>query len=375
VLNFPSYSKSVQINQIEGIGTKSVFDIRRYNIFFNTRLAFKVFFSDFFYFFTLSQYKTNGLDLSVLYIKLLRKMLIYTTQGSFLDTKILISASDYYWNPYKYYFFKKMGVKNIFLIQHNFVGDYITNNFYLSCDYYFAHSQLAIEKKMGFYTKNQLAIGSLQLCPFLNHQMPIQYDLLIIDQPVHDLYMVKSRDKGDKNDIITHYNLLLNNIKDYLLKNKTINAIYISKPGAMSKDTFSSIHTLFKDVGNITFKETYGKVTFDYINQSKLLINMYSSAGIEAYGLDKKVLWVNYNNSCDVFKYDLEDEDLHVLIHNTSSEVFEEKVDFLLSENEETNQHYKKLKEKYMNIQENPAKIIADLTQQIVNEKACIAKK
>lgn len=375
VLNFPTYSKNTKIKDIEGVTNKNVLDIRLYNILFETSQSFKTFFFNFFYFFRISKFKTQKLNLIVLYIKLLRKILIYTSQASHIKTKVLISASDYYWNPFKYYCYKQGHVENIFLIQHNFVGDYITNNFYLSCDYYFAHSQLALEKKMGFYTKNQFPIGSLQLCPFLNHQLPIQYDILIIDQPVHELHMPKSRDKGDKNYIITQYNLLLNNIKEYLLKNQTKNAVYILKPGAMTKNTFLSIQTLFKDIDNITFKETYGKETFDCINQSELIINMYSSAGVEAYGLDKKVLWTNYNNSCDVFKYDLEHEDLHILIHDTSAAAFEKKVNFLLSKNKRISQHYAKLKEKYMNIQENPAKTIADKVKQTVDKNAYIAKK
>ncbi len=368
VLNFPGYSKNAQADKIEHAQNKDIFDIRQYNLFFKTGITLKIFFFSFFYFFQLLRYKTINLDLFLLYLKLVRKILIYTTQASLLETKILISAADYYWNPFKYYFFKQGGVKNILLIQHNFVGDYIVNNFYLSCDYYFAHSQLAINKKIGFYNKNQFPIGSLQLSPFLEKSENILYDLLIIDQPVHELIMVKSRDGGDKDAIIKQFYSLLNNIKNYLMIHKNKKAIYVLKPNAMKKETFHDIKNIFHDVENIIFKEVYGKQTFNYVAQSRLILNMYSSVGIEAYGLDKKVLWINYDNCCDIFKYDVEQEDLHILIHDTSYDAFEKRVDMLLSDTLEVNEHYAKLKEKYMNIQENPASVIANKICELVGD-------
>ena len=126
------------------------------------------------------------------------------------------------------------------------------------------------------------------------------------------------------------------------------------------------IKNIFKYIPNITFKEAYGKETFTYVNQSEVIINMYSSVGIESYGLDKKVLWINYKHCCDVFKYDTE-EDLHVMINDNSYKAFEERVNLLLSDNKDVDNHYKKLKEKYMNIQENPAKIVANKINELLS--------
>jgi hypothetical protein len=360
LLNFPGYSQDTQLNAIEGLDGKKVFDVRNYNVLYDYKIAFKFSILDFFYIKKLFSLKTKKLNILILYLKLIRKILIYKTQSSLINTKVLISASDYYWNPFKYYFFKKSGIENIFLIQHNFVGDYITNNFYLSCDYYFAHSQMAINKKIGFYNKKQFPIGSLQLSPFLNTKKNILYDILIIDQPVHELVMVASREGGSKKDIIHQYYIFLNNLKNYLIVHKNKNVVYILKPGAFKKESFLNISDIFANVKNITFKEVYGKETFTCISQSELIINMYSSVGVEAYGLSKRVLWINYNNCCDIFKYDTENEDLHILINDSSYEAFEKKVNLLLSKNKDIDEHYNKLKEKYMNIQENPAKIVAD---------------
>lgn len=369
VLNFPGFSKSVQIDKIEKAEGKNVADIRQFNLLFSPAIAFKVFISEFFYFFKLMGAATEKLNVFILHIKLLRKILIYKTQASFLDAKVLISASDYYWGPFKYYFFKQAHVKNIFLIQHNFVGDYITNNFYLSCDYYFAHSQIAIDKKMGFYNHNQFPVGSLQLTPFLKDINNIQNEILVIDQPVHELVSVNSRTEGYQDEVIRTYYLLLNNLKHYLQENKDKTAYYICKPGGMNKEVFSKIREIFKDVENLVFKEAYGKDTFTYISQSKLILNMYSSVGVEAYGLSKRVLWINYEHACDIFGFDTSDEELHVMIDDTSYEAFRERMNLLLSENREVDQHYMKLKEKYMNIQENPAKIVVEKICEILENQ------
>ncbi len=48
------------------------------------------------------------------------------------------------------------------------------------------------------------------------------------------------------------------------------------------------------------------------------------------------------------------------MIDDNSYKAFEKRINLLLSENKEVNEHYKKLKEKYMNINENPAKVVAD---------------
>jgi ribulose 1,5-bisphosphate carboxylase large subunit-like protein len=56
------------------------------------------------------------------------------------------------------------------------------------------------------------------------------------------------------------------------------------------------------------------------------------------------------------------------MISDNSYEAFEKRVNLLLSANKEVEEHYKKLKEKYMNIQENPAKIVANKIYELLEK-------
>ena len=168
--------------------------------------------------------------------------------------------------------------------------------------------------------------------------------------------------------LIDNYHLLINNFKLYLEKHSNIKSIYVAKHTTINSEPSTTVKEKFKNISNIKFIGAYGPKTFELIKKSKLVINMYSSLGFEAYGLDKRVLWVNYNRCCDLFKYDVENEDIHVLINDTSYESFEERVNLLLSENSDVDKHYIKLKEKYMNIQDNPAEIVARKIEELLLE-------
>jgi len=172
----------------------------------------------------------------------------------------------------------------------------------------------------------------------------------------------------DQKKLQNSYYLLVDNFKKYLTKNKDIKAIYVAKGKTINSSPSIVVKEKYKELSNIKFIGTYGPTTFDVIQKSKLIINMYSSSGFEAYGLDKKVLWINYDRCCDSFKYDTEQEDLHVMINDSSYEAFEERINLLLSDNKEVDEHYKKLKQKYMNIQGNPAKIIANKINEILEK-------
>ena len=142
----------------------------------------------------------------------------------------------------------------------------------------------------------------------------------------------------------------------------------MTKPTYMEVEPAKSIRKSFDTNKNIDFFSAYGKSTFDLVSKSKVIINMYSSVGREAYGMDKKVLWVNYDNCCSLFDLDIAEDDIHTLVTDNSYQAFEERINLLLSDDKEVDNHYKKLKEKYMNIQENPAKIIAAKINEILEK-------
>jgi len=334
------------------------------NILFSYKQVFKIMYLDFFYIYKLYRLsKKLNINYIYIYLRILRKLLTYTSQVENITADVLISAGDYYWSPMKYYCYNEK-VDNIMLIQHNFKYGLI-NCIFQYCDIYFAHSDDAISKTEGSEVSKKMSIGSLQLSPFLSENVKIEYDILFINQTVND-NLTKATPNLDQDKLIKEHWRLIDNFQEYMKKNKQKRAIVIAKPGYEKKLPFSQIKEEFLNIKNIEFGSAYGPETFELIKKSKIVINMYSSAGFEAYGLNKKVLWVNYNGCCDVFQYVL-DEGIHHL-KDTNYDSFEERLRILFSA--ESNQKYKALKEKYMNIQMDPAKVIADTIESNI-KKIC----
>lgn len=298
-------------------------------------------------------------------MRFLRKYLVYSSQIKNIQAELIVSAGDYYWNPIKYIIYKK-NVKHVILLQHNFKNEFLHNRLFQYCDYYYAHSNQAVQRLEGVPFSKKYPIGSFNLVPFLHHQ-PLEYDIVFINQTVDD-NLTEHDSNLDQKNLRDSYYVLIDNFKEYLRQHSSIRAVYVAKGNTINSEPSITIKEKYKDLNNIEFVGAYGKKTFEIIKKTKLIINMYSSVGFESYGFDKKVLWINYNRCCDVFKYDMEVEDLHVMINDTGYMAFEKKVNLLLSNDVEVDKHYKKLKEKYMNIQENPAKIVADKIQEILKD-------
>jgi len=362
VYTHPGLNKDFFDNTIEG-WSGEVINRREKSILFGFKNSMFVFFNN-----ILSVSKlyhlSQKLNLIYLYLRVIRKYLVYTSQAKGIKAKVLIAAGDYYWNPIKYIIYKK-NISNIILLQHNFKNEYLHNRLFQYCDYYYAHSEQAIEKLEGIPFAQKYAIGSFQLVPFLEEEDK-EYDILFINQTVNDDLQNAWPDL-DQDKLIKSYDKLIDNFKVYLEKNGYLKAIYVAKGETINSEPSLSVKQKYKAVDNIEFTGAYGPKTFELIKKSSIIINMYSSVGFESYGLDKKVLWINYDRCCDIFKYDTETEDLHVMIDD-SYEAFEERINLLLSDTQEVKEHYVRLKKKYMNINENPARVVADKILELVEK-------
>ncbi|EJF06913.1 hypothetical protein ThvES_00010070 [Thiovulum sp. ES] len=329
---------------------------RRYGAFiFDWKEVLRVLWKEKFSFFRLWKF-SKDFNFTYIYFRFLRKILLYKTQVQKVKAKNLIMAGDYYWNPVKYFQFKK-SISNIILIQHNIKASGIRQRAFLYADYYFTHSEDSNYKMEGVGKTKLISVGSFQLIPFLQKK-EIEYDILFINQTVYDK-LKEGTPLLDQEKLQKEHNILIENFYKYIYKNKDLKAIYIAKPGYTNREPFLSVEEKFKDLENVKFTSAYGSNMFDLVQKSKIIINMYSSVGREAYGLDKKVLWINYNHSCTIFNQNVDFEDLHILLDN-SYDAFKSRIDLFLSNSDEVDQHFEKLKKKYMNIQENSANIILD---------------
>ena len=359
----PGISKDFFNKGIEGWDGE-VINRRLSGVFFDFKNSFSVAYKEFYYFLKLYRLSKNiNINIIYLYLRFLRKYLTYSSQVKNIEADVILAAGDYYWNPIKYILYKKK-IKHVILLQHNFKNEYLHNRMLQYCDYYYAHSNQAIQKLEGIPFAKKYSIGSFQLAPYLDKR-PIKYDILFINQTVND-DLKNAWPSIDQDKLIKSYYLLINNFKIYLEKNINIKSVYVAKGESINSEPSKTVRDMYSSINNIEFTGTYGPKTFELIKQSRVVINMYSSVGFEAYGFDKRVLWVNYNGCCDLFKYDLNKESLHVLRDHTDFETFEERVDLLLTPNKGVDEYYKKLKEKYMNIQENPAKIVAEKIGELI---------
>jgi len=360
----PGLSKDFSTKSVDG-WSGEVINRRYSSMFLNFKEVCLSVYHDLFYCVRLFNLSKN-INTTYLYLRILRKYLLYSSQIKNIKADVLVSAGDYYWNPIKYFIYKK-NIANIILLQHNFKNEYLHNRLFQYCDFYYAHSHQAIEKLEGIPFAHKYAIGSFQLVPYLKEE-PIEYDIMFLNQTVND-DLKNHLPHIDQERLIANYYILIDNFKRYMQTNKSVKAIYVAKGETINTNPSLNVKQLFHDIPNVEFKGTYGPQTFEVVQKSKLLINMYSSVGFEAYGLGKKVLWINYNECCSEFKYDTENEDIHVIISDTSYDAFEKRVNLLLSDTKEVDEHYAKLKEKYMNIQESPASVVADKIVELVGNR------
>jgi hypothetical protein len=349
LFDHPAPAKPFWKEKINGWSGDSV--NRRYGAFlFEWREVLKVFWKEALFFWKLwkSSKETN---LTYIYLRFLRKVLLYKTQVQKVEAKNLIMAGDYYWNPVKYFQFKKR-IRNIVLIQHNIKDDLINRTF-IYCDFYFTHSEDSNSKVEGVGRAKLISVGSFQLIPFLE-KTKLEYDILFINQTVHDNLKQGASLLLDQEKLIEEHEILLQNFQRYISE-RDIKAIYVAKPGYVEKEPFLSAKEILGE--KIEFVGAYGSNMFQLVQKSKLILNMYSSVGREAYGLDKRVLWINYNECCSIFKQDVDKEELHTLLENGYG-TFRDRVDLLLSDSDEVDIHFQNLKREYMNIEDNPAKIL-----------------
>ena len=192
---------------------------RRYSgALFEYRLSFQVFFCDLFYLTELLKIsRKSGVNYIYIYLRLLRKVLMYHSQSSNIKASVLVSAGDYYWNPIKYHMYKR-NIENIILLQHNHCDDYLHVRMFQYCDYYYAHSQQSIDKHVFCGDAEFFNVGSFQLIPYITDN-ELEYDIVFVSQTVFDNLV--SNCKGlDQSKLQKSYQTLVANFHSYLKNNR-----------------------------------------------------------------------------------------------------------------------------------------------------------
>jgi len=314
--------------------------------------------------------KESKINIVNIALRLLRYISVYKTDTLNFKTKFLISAGDNYYNALRYYIYKENGIESIILIQNGYRAGSISNNggdMYTYCDYYLGFGYKNIEIQEGMECNNKLAIGSLRLYDRvhkLNIKKEIKWDIVFIEQ----LALIKTA-SFNVDTYIQTVNLLCQFAKkypqfkiNYRVRPKRMEHYAINKP---MKSHIEDIDAKLKSV-NIIIDEKISENSYEAILLSKVVVFFTSTMGIEALGLNKKVL--NCNLDKQEFCLSINNE-VGVLVEN-SYELFEEKLLYLLNnDNDKMKEYFLEKKFQYMNLDGDPInEIVKIIEEKIKND-------
>ena len=362
ILVTPIYKPLKKIKKIDEYKNKKTINRGLSNYLFHPYDILSLLKNDFFSIYKLFiESKKSKVNLIMMYLRITRRIIFYKAQTYNVSANVLIGANDYYWNPTKYYIYKNNGFNNIILLQHNYKHDIDANSLYIYCDIYFADSKNALALSKYIIAREKYSIGNVQLSPFVkNEKNYIRNDIFVVHHPI------KSSDYDNSSGLTNQallemYELFLSHLETFAEKFPQFSIVYVSKKFKDHKILyFNENKDRFKDINNIECVTKYGKETYDLINSSKLLINIFSSLGVQAYGLNKRVLWININNILDSLGLPNTKEDIDIVVED-EYDVFEKKLlNLLQNDSKEMEEFLENKKQEYMNIQENPAIVVAN---------------
>jgi hypothetical protein len=251
------------------------------------------------------QTNMNFVDLA---LRLCSEVAIHKTSIEGISSKILVSANDNGYSPYRYHLYRSNGIGAIFLIQNGGrlgLTDFF--NSYIHCDYYLGWSQERLDHFREMSCENKLAIGSTLLSNFLlsrnSTQTDIEYDIIFVEQ-----HCVSTHQNH------TQYFKLLQNLARYAMENPEIRVAYCRRPVMCALPSFcEQVNLILRDSPIIVLDSTNSYSSYEYIFKSSLLVSLHSSLRFEALMLGKPVIScckqtddfvVNYSDPCFVVSTD-----------------------------------------------------------------------
>lgn len=340
------------------------------NYIFERTISIKVFSNEFFLFFRLLKLaKKSEYDFIKIYLRILRKILIYTTQIKNINAKVIIGTGDYYWGPLKYEIYKK-SFNQIVLIQYALKNKFSSEGKWITCDYYFGYSKMLMEERCdGLDVKKEIIYcGNIQLTPFSDKIGNIEttYDILFIHQPYY-VDFFKQLGWIDQKAWRKGYLTLAENLKRFADEFPQYKICYFGKKGQDDPKNNKYSKEVIDILNGENIYQSYTSGYDSYMNllKSNVVINQVSTLGYDALGLDKKTLWINYAHVLDGYEFDVRKEAIDVLI-NDSYEALKHKLLLLLTDQNDVIEFFKNRKKDYMNINTNPAISIRDQINELL---------
>jgi len=269
--------------------------------------------------------KQTNIDFVDLALRLCSEVAGHMTSIDGVTSKVLVSANDNGFTPYKYYLFRSNGIDSIILIQNGCrVETLAFYNSYIYCDYYISWSQKRLDDFYEMHCDNKIALGSSRLSNFLlswdKKNSHIKFDLLFIEQildPAHP----KS----------TTYLNFLKNLVYYSIEHPTIRIAYCMRPGRhlSNKALIRKIGLILQNSPIAILEPQDSLSSYERISNSSLIIALDSSMRFEALALGKSVISCSNRGESDDFI--VRHADPIFIIATEDKDVFSEKVDYLLN--------------------------------------------
>lgn len=267
--------------------------------------------------------KQTNIDFIDLALRLCSEVAGHKSSIEGLSSKILVSANDNGYSPYRYHLYRSNGIGSIFLIQNGGRVEILAfYNSYIYCDHYIGWSQQRLDDFVEMHCKDKIAIGSIKLSNFLlshsDKETNIKYDIIFVGQDIESDH--------PKNAI---YLNLLQNLVRYSTENSKIRVAYCRKPGTFAHPSLcKQIDLILSDSSVIMLNSINSLSSYEYVLNSSLIVSLDSSLRCEALMLGKPVISCSdrYEHYDFIVKY----SDPCFVISTDDYCVFSNKINFLL---------------------------------------------
>lgn len=285
------------------------------------------------------------LDLNLVHIALsiFRKIAIHTTSAKKFEGFVFFSAADNYFDSLRYDIYKKNGIQNIALLQNGLrTGEWANDSvdLYSYCDYYFGFGKEQINIQKGMKCKNKIPLGSLKLDLMLKTYQNFE------KKEKFDFVFLASFEESDTPYIkVKTYETILENLCTFKKNNPSLSIYYSDKKREINSFKYNSMIAQLESSGIICSSKHINN-SYEAILCSRAAIFYRTTVGLEAIGMGKAVLNLNYDNGM----LPLSKKDSYLVLTNSSYKEFEKRLIDLLEDTDSNNGvDNKKLTNSYMN--------------------------
>ncbi len=268
--------------------------------------------------------KMACIDIHDLALRLCLEVAIHLSCIVGISAKVLISANDNGYSPYRYWLYRANGVNKIFLIQNGARVELAAyHSSYIHCDYYFGWSWHRLKKFTEMRCGNKIPIGSSRLTNFLatkkSRRTTLTHDVLFIEQ----VYGISS----SRHFVYMNF---LRHLVRYASERPWVRVAYCCRPLRAAEDAVAikSIDAILGGTEIVVLEANSSVSSYEKILNARVVAACDSSLRFEAVLLGKMIL--SCSDRVERFDYIVQDSDPHFVVSTDKYEAFSDKLDFLL---------------------------------------------